>query len=291
MMELFKEQDGGVHAGDVLAFIAEAAERRNDAAVPFACLPVLSHAVGRRSAADGVFVFALPSKRCSRCGWGERVAAGVLLILAAPALILMSLLVLLIDGRPVLFRQQRFGYEGASFTILKFRTMKRHSERLQGKLQRRLGADDQLFKLEHDPRVTKLGVILRHTFIDELPQLINVVRGEMRLVGPRPLPASDQGHYTQLYHALRLQGMPGMTGLWQVSERNRLTFDELCLLDYYYLCNRSLGYDLWLILRTMGVVLEQIGLKRKPKECREGHGCVERADQKDNGHNSGPCSG
>jgi lipopolysaccharide/colanic/teichoic acid biosynthesis glycosyltransferase len=175
----------------------------------------------------------------------------------------VAVAVLAFDGWPVLFRQVRFGCDGAPFTALKFRTMKRCSERLHEKLQRRSGRGDYLFKLDRDPRVTRLGDVLRRTFIDELPQLVNVARGEMRLVGPRPLPASDQGHYAQPCHALRLKGMPGMAGLWQVSGRNRLTFDEMCLLDTYYLCHRSLRFDLWLAARTFGVVCEQIGLKRK----------------------------
>jgi lipopolysaccharide/colanic/teichoic acid biosynthesis glycosyltransferase len=188
----------------------------------------------------------------------------------------VSLLVLAFDGRPVLFRQERFGCGGAPFTLLKFRTMKRRSDRLHARLQRRLGRDGRLFKLERDPRVTRLGALLRRTFVDELPQLVNVARGEMRFVGPRPLPASDQGHYTRPCHALRLRGMPGMTGLWQVSGRNRLTFDEMCLLDTYYLCNRSLRLDLWLALRTAGVVLGEAGLKREPEGRGEERGGVER---------------
>jgi lipopolysaccharide/colanic/teichoic acid biosynthesis glycosyltransferase len=257
-------------AGEVLAFIAAAAAEGDEAVVPAACLPVLTDAARCRPDARGVFVFRRPSGRIAVCGWGERAAAVVMLALFAPVLLVVALLVRMFDGPPVLFRQERYGCHGAPFIVLKFRTMMRRSERLHAKLQRKLGMAGRLFKLERDPRVTRLGAVLRRTFIDELPQLVNVARGEMRFFGPRPLPASDRGHYTQPCHALRLEGMPGMTGLWQVSGRNRLTFDEMCLLDVYYLCNRSLRFDLWLAVRTAGVVFEQAGLKRKPQNRGEG---------------------
>jgi lipopolysaccharide/colanic/teichoic acid biosynthesis glycosyltransferase len=195
-----------------------------------------------------------------------------LLAALAPALLAVTLLVLGCDGWPAVFRQERFGRGGAPLPFFKFRTMRRRSESQHAELQRALGREGRLFKLERDPRVTRLGAVLRRTFIDELPQLVNVVRGEMRFVGPRPLPASDDGHYTQPYHALRLGGMPGMTGLWQVSGRDRLTFDELCLLDVYYLCNRSLRFDLWLAARTAVVIIKQAALKGKAGECGEEEG-------------------
>jgi lipopolysaccharide/colanic/teichoic acid biosynthesis glycosyltransferase len=266
----------GAQPGEVLAFVAEALAEGAEAAVPASCLPVLTRAAKLCPGEGGLFVFRAPSPRAARCGRGERAAAMLLLLAFAPLLALVSLLVLAFDGRPVLFRQERFGCGGAPFTLLKFRTMKRRSDRLHARLQRRLGRDGRLFKLERDPRVTRLGALLRRTFVDELPQLVNVARGEMRFVGPRPLPASDQGHYTRPCHALRLRGMPGMTGLWQVSGRNRLTFDEMCLLDTYYLCNRSLRLDLWLALRTAGVVLGEAGLKREPEGRGEERGGVER---------------
>ncbi|MDR2848955.1 MAG: sugar transferase [Verrucomicrobiota bacterium] len=252
--------------GEVLALLAESAAAGIGAVVPATCLPVLARAARCKPAAGDIYVFPPPAARgAPRCGWGERAAAAALLCVCAPLLTLTALLVLALDGRPVLFRQLRFGCDGVPFTVFKFRTMKRRSERLDARLQRRRGRENRLFKLERDPRVTRLGALLRRTFIDELPQLLNVARGEMRLVGPRPLPASDQRHYTQPGHDLRLRGMPGMTGLWQVSGRNRLTFDEMCLLDCYYLGHRSLRFDLALMLRTAGVVFKQAGLNRKPE--------------------------
>ena len=256
---------GGAGVGDILAFIDASAREKTVAVVPASCLPVLTRAAGCRPDGEEGFVFGAPSLAVARCGWGERAAAAALIVLLAPVLAAVAVLVLLFDGLPVLFRQERYGCEGAPFTLYKFRTMVRRSESLHGRLQRKLGREGRLFKLERDPRVTRLGNFLRRTFLDELPQLANVARGEMRFMGPRPLPASDQGHYTRPYHALRLKGMPGMTGLWQVAGRNARTFDEMCLLDYYYLCHWSPGFDLWLAVRTVGVVLQQAGLKGEPQ--------------------------
>jgi lipopolysaccharide/colanic/teichoic acid biosynthesis glycosyltransferase len=169
----------------------------------------------------------------------------------------VALLILALDGSPVLFRQVRYGVGGAAFVMLKFRTMLRRAEDVHERLQRLRGRESHLFKLARDPRVTRLGHFLRRTYLDELPQLLNVARGEMRFVGPRPLPASDQGHYTHAYHALRLKGVPGMTGLWQVSGRNARTFDEMVLLDYYYLCNRSARLDFQILRRTLLLPFKQ----------------------------------
>ena len=255
--------------GDVLAFAGEAIAEGMKATVPASCLPVMARAAKCRPDENGNFVFCGPAQGVIQCGLCERMAAVLLLIAFSPLLLFVSLLVLVFDGRPVLFRQERFGIDGERFALLKFRTMKHRSEHLHTRLQNRLGQKGRLFKLEHDPRVTRLGTVLRRTFVDELPQLVNVARGEMRFIGPRPLPASDQAHYTRACHALRLRGTPGMTGLWQVSGRNRLTFDEMCVLDIYYLGNRSLRFDLWLAIRTVGVVFKQACLKREPERCSE----------------------
>lgn len=268
---------GTSRVGDVLAFIDASAREKAVAVVPASCLPVLTREAGCRQDGGEGFIFGTPSAAVMRCGWGERAAAMALIALLAPVLAAVALLVLLFDGLPVIFRQERYGCAGTPFKLYKFRTMMRRSESLHGRLQRKLGREGRLFKLERDPRVTRLGNLLRRTFLDELPQLANVARGEMRFVGPRPLPASDQGHYTRPYHALRLKGMPGMTGLWQVAGRNTRTFDEMCLLDYYYLCHRSPAFDLWLAVRTVGVVLQQAGLKGEPQRGGEQPAHVEGA--------------
>jgi lipopolysaccharide/colanic/teichoic acid biosynthesis glycosyltransferase len=175
------------------------------------------------------------------------------LVMLSPFLLLVSLMVLVFDGWPILFLQERYGQDGKPFHIVKFRTMFRRAPELHSKLQERKSQENHLFKLSDDPRVTRLGRFLRRWFLDELPQLWNIAKGDMRFVGPRPLPASDQSHYTHSCYQLRLNGKPGLTGLWQVSGRNERTFDEMCLLDVYYLRNHSFSLDLLILWRTVAV--------------------------------------
>jgi len=266
-MTLFYKDQGNTVVGDVLVFIGEALRTGDEAAVPAACLPVLTDHAGcrprRRGQTAGHFVFRVPVPGRAVGGFLERGVAALLILLVLPVFVALALLVLVCDGAPVVFRQERYGHGGRPFTLFKFRTMLRQSERLHARLQVTKGEEGRLFKLECDPRVTRVGGFLRRTFLDELPQLFNVARGEMRLVGPRPLPASDQGNYVRPDQALRLRGLPGMTGLWQVAGRNARTFDEMCLLDTYYLGNRSAAFDLWIISRTVSLLVRQIGLKRK----------------------------
>ena len=266
MTRIFKDS-GSATVGEILAFIGSAVGEGADAAVAAASLPVLTRHAGctprRGGEASGCFVFHPPAGVRDGCGLFGRAAAVLLLLALTPVLAAVAAFIYLTEGAPVLFRQERYGREGVPFTLLKFRTMVRRSEQLHAKLQRRLGKEGHLFKLRHDPRVTRSGAFLRNTFLDELPQLVNVARGEMRFIGPRPLPASDQRHYRHTCHALRLKGVPGMTGLWQVSGRNERTFDEMCLLDYYYLCNRSAALDLRIVGRTFGLMLKQARLKRE----------------------------
>jgi len=283
MTHFFKDP-GNADVGKILAFIDGVLRSGAEAAVPASCLPVLACCAGCRPQArdktEGHFVFREPPPARAGCPYLERGLAVALMVALAPVFVTVVILVFVFDGAPVLFRQERYGCEGRLFTLFKFRTMVRQSERLHARLQRKLGKEGQLFKLESDPRVTRVGGFLRRTFLDELPQLFNVARGEMRLVGPRPLPASDQGHYTRPEQALRLKGLPGMTGLWQVSGRNERTFDEMCLLDAYYLGNRSAALDLWIVGRTVRLVLQQIGLCRKPE-----YGCEQPGGVDDAGHN------
>jgi len=268
MTHFFKDP-GNAGTGNILAFIDDALRSGAEAAVPAECLPVLAQCARCRPQAHGSragqFVFRKVAPDRIRVSVFERGLAVVLMVALLPILTAVAAMIFVCDGAPVFFLQKRYGCGGCLFTLFKFRTMTRRSERLHAGLQRRLGKEGQLFKLESDPRVTRLGGFLRRTFLDELPQLFNVARGEMRLVGPRPLPASDQGHYTRPEHALRLMGLPGMTGLWQVSGRNERTFDEMCRLDTYYLGNRSVAFDLWIVGRTARLVLQQIGLGRKAK--------------------------
>ncbi len=261
---------GNAEAGDVLAFVAAATQSGDEAEVPASCLPVLAVRAGcapvRNSAGRPVFVFRPPRPAACRVGLAERLAAALLALVLSPVFLAAALAVRVIDGAPVFFWQERYGLNGKPFRMVKFRTMIRRSERLHDRLQRKAGRKGRLFKMRRDPRVTRTGGFLRRSFLDELPQLFNVMRGEMRLVGPRPLPASDQFHYVRPCHRMRLKGVPGLTGLWQVAGRNERTFDEMCLLDAYYLGNRSAALDLRIIGRTLALLFQQAALKRKA-EC------------------------
>lgn len=266
-------QTGEAGAAELLAFVAAAVREGAEAAVAPEQVPALARYAGcrpnGRGVAAGRYVFRAPRPPAAAYAAAERVLAGILLAALLPLLGLIALLILVTDGPPVLFRQIRFGEDGRPFGFLKFRTMRRASERLHARLQRRQAVPGRLFKLENDPRVTRFGALLRNTFLDECPQLLHVVRGEMRLVGPRPLPQSDQHHYTRPEHALRLRGRPGMTGLWQVAGRNRRTFDEMCLLDLYSLGNGSATLDLWVLGRTLVLLAQQIGLGGKSQQSGE----------------------
>lgn len=183
------------------------------------------------------------------------IAASVAaLTLLSPLLLLIALAIKLDSPGPVLFRQTRIGRDGQPFTLYKFRSMKRDAEEMLEKLMHLNEASGPLFKIRGDPRMTRVGKLLRRTSLDELPQLINVFRGEMSLVGPRP-PLPQEVEKYQDWHMKRLEASPGLTGLWQVSGRSEIPFDEMVMLDIYYIENWSLGLDLSILLRTIPAVL------------------------------------
>jgi exopolysaccharide biosynthesis polyprenyl glycosylphosphotransferase len=161
------------------------------------------------------------------------------------------------DSRgPIFFRQERVGLNGSGFRIWKFRTMAVNAGALQAELEaRNESADGVLFKVRSDPRVTKVGAVLRRLSLDELPQLMNVLLGQMSLVGPRPLPLRDVERFADWHH-VRHQVLPGMTGLWQISGRSDLDeFDDAARLDLYYIDHWSLNLDLEILVQTIGRVL------------------------------------
>ena len=170
--------------------------------------------------------------------------------LLIPLLALLALIVRLDSGAPVFFTQKRVGRKGQLFQIIKFRSMAVGAEGQQQALSELNQASGPLFKIRGDPRLTPVGRWLRRSSLDELPQLINVLRGEMSLVGPRPGLPQEVEQYKH-WHRQRLDVLPGITGLWQVSGRSEVAFDEMCLLDIYYLENWSLGMDIVMILRTI----------------------------------------
>jgi exopolysaccharide biosynthesis polyprenyl glycosylphosphotransferase len=176
------------------------------------------------------------------------------LILLSPLMLLISVAIKLESPGPVLFKQVRVGKGGRRFVFYKFRSMRQGAEEERPQLTDWDEAVGPIFKIRHDPRCTRLGRFLRRTSLDELPQLYNVLQGEMSLVGPRPAIPLEVEQY-QEWHRKRLEVWPGMTGLWQVSGRSQLTFDEMCLLDIYYLENWSPLLDLKIALKTIPAVL------------------------------------
>jgi lipopolysaccharide/colanic/teichoic acid biosynthesis glycosyltransferase len=159
----------------------------------------------------------------------------------------------------VFFRQLRVGRHGHRFQMLKFRTMVPEAEELKDSLRHRNEAKEGLFKIAEDPRVTRVGRLLRKSALDELPQLLNIVRGEMSLVGPRPL-VIEEDRRIEGWHRRRLELMPGMTGPWQILGPARVPLKEMVAIDYLYVANWSLWTDIKILLRTVPHVLGRRGL-------------------------------
>ena len=187
------------------------------------------------------------------------VLGSTLLILSLPLLLSVALAIKLTSPGPVLFAQERLGLNKRRFRLYKFRTMVQGAEFRQGDLALANEASGPVFKIRFDPRATPLGRLLRRTSIDELPQLLNVLLGDMSLVGPRPLPVIDYQGFEQDWHRRRFSVRPGLTCLWQVSGRHLLTFDRWMELDLYYIDHWSLWLDLKTLVRTIPAVLSGSG--------------------------------
>lgn len=186
--------------------------------------------------------------------------AAALLIVLAPCLALVSVLIKFTTPGPIFFRQQRSGLNGRPFTLYKFRTMVSNAEQLKHELAAMNEMSGPVFKLVNDPRITPLGRLLRKSSIDELPQLWNVLRGEMSLVGPRPLPVDEVKRFHDPAHRRRLSVKPGLTCLWQVSGRNKVKdFRDWVRLDLEYIDNWSLWLDVKILCRTLPVVVMGVG--------------------------------
>jgi exopolysaccharide biosynthesis polyprenyl glycosylphosphotransferase len=186
------------------------------------------------------------------------VVASLTVLVLSPLLLGIALAIRLTSRGPVLYRSVRPGIGGAPFACLKFRTMYADAERRQAELEAHNEASGALFKIRDDPRITRVGRLLRRFSLDELPQLINVLKGDMSLVGPRPLPQRD---FDQLedWHKKRYLVLPGITGLWQVSGRSDLDFDDLVRLDFLYLERWSVSLDLTILVKTVPAVLTRRG--------------------------------
>jgi exopolysaccharide biosynthesis polyprenyl glycosylphosphotransferase len=186
------------------------------------------------------------------------VVAGLIVIVFLPVWALIAILVKTTSRGPVFYADVRVGLREQPFQMLKFRTMVADAESQQPALEDANEASGALFKIRDDPRVTRIGRVLRRYSIDEVPNLINVFRGEMTLVGPRPLPVRDHA-MLELWHRRRSNVLPGMTGLWQIAGRSDLSFDDLVRLDFYYLENWSLWLDITILVKTVPAVLVRRG--------------------------------
>ena len=227
------------------------------AAVPFRVMPsMFEHGYRQAQAAgmDGLTTVRLavdPLDRAQRAL--KRVidvlVAGAVLVVLSPLLLAVALAVLLTSRGGAFYSQPRVGQHGRAFRMYKFRTMYRDADSRWEELRCEHDCDPALFKIKDDPRVTPVGRVLRRWSIDEFPQFLNVLKGDMSVVGPRP-PLSSEVDVYETAHLARLKGKPGITGLWQVSGRSDLPFEKMVDLDAYYLEHWSLGLDLSIMLRT-----------------------------------------
>lgn len=177
-------------------------------------------------------------------------AAIIAIILLSPLFVVIGIMLKLDSPGPVLFKQKRCGTGGRVFEIFKFRSMVANAEQLKHEVKEKNEVSGPMFKMKNDPRVTSIGKFIRKTSIDELPQLINVLLGDMSLVGPRPPILSEVEQY-EAWQRLRLSVKPGITGFWQVSARNTVSFEEMVRMDMRYIRERNLWYDLKIIAKTI----------------------------------------
>jgi lipopolysaccharide/colanic/teichoic acid biosynthesis glycosyltransferase len=179
-------------------------------------------------------------------------------VIAAPFIALVAVAVKMDSPGPVFFKQTRVGLNGRLFGCYKFRSMQQDAERMQENLETKNERSGPIFKIKDDPRRTRLGKFLRKYSVDEIPQLLNVLRGEMSLIGPRPPLPKEVAAYKP-HHFRRLEVTPGITGLWQVTARDNKDFEVWVQLDVQYIESLSLGMDLWILLRTPLAILSAKG--------------------------------
>ena len=187
------------------------------------------------------------------------VGSAALLVALAPLFAVVGWLIRKDSHGRVFFTQERIGFNKRPFRLIKFRTMVDGADHQQSKLEHLNEAAGPVFKIKGDPRVTRLGKFLRRFSIDELPQLVNVLKGDMSLVGPRPLPVRDFDRFNTQWHKRRLSVKPGMTCLWQVNGRSNVTFDHWVQMDLEYIDNWSLGLDMKILLKTIPAIMKGSG--------------------------------
>lgn len=186
-----------------------------------------------------------------------RITAGILFVLISPILLLLYILVKTTSAGPFIFKQLRAGKDKKPFYIYKIRTMINNAEKLKTKYFHLNEVDPPVFKIRNDPRYTRVGKILSHLALDEVPQLINIIKGEMSFVGPRPLPLNEAQHISKKYN-LRFSVLPGITSPWVVKGSHRLTFREWMKLDIQYVKTRNIVYDIIISAQTIWFIMRSI---------------------------------
>ncbi|MEE6651167.1 sugar transferase [Limosilactobacillus pontis] len=205
-----------------------------------------------------------PQKIKSRKGYHfvkrtlDIVLSSIGLICLSPLMAVIAYKIKREDQGPVFYKQVRVGKNGRQFEMYKFRSMIINADQLLDKLKGQNEVEGAMFKMKHDPRITNIGHYLREHSLDELPQLVNVLKGDMSLVGPRPPLPSEVEQYTD-YDRQRLYAIPGCTGLWQATKRNDVGFDDMVKLDLEYIRHASLSYDLWIIWKTVIIIFKPNG--------------------------------
>lgn len=185
----------------------------------------------------------------------DMVASAIALVILSPLLLIIAICIKVDDPKgPVFYSQVRVGKDGKHFKMFKFRSMVTNADQLLEKLRSQNDVDGAMFKMKNDPRITKVGRIIRKYSLDELPQLANVVMGTMSIVGPRPPLVSEVAEYTD-YDKQRLMVKPGATGMWQVGGRNDVSFDEMVALDLTYIQKRSIWLDLKIMFETVKIMI------------------------------------
>lgn len=180
------------------------------------------------------------------------------IIILSPLMIIIAVLIKAEDHGPIFYKQVRVGKNGKIFEMYKFRSMFVNADKMLDRLKDQNDVDGPMFKMKKDPRVTKVGYFIRKHSLDELPQFLNVLRGDMSLVGPRPPLPSEVEEYSE-YDKQRLFVMPGCTGLWQATERNEVGFNEMVQLDIEYIQKAGFLFDLWIIWKTVKIVIKPNG--------------------------------
>ena len=186
------------------------------------------------------------------------VAATCGLVLFSPLMIIIAVLIKTEDHGPIFYKQVRVGKNGKTFKMYKFRSMFVNADKMLTKLKEHNDVEGPMFKMKDDPRITKVGHFIRKHSLDELPQFLNVLRGDMSLVGPRPPLPSEVEEYSE-YDKQRLFVIPGCTGLWQATERNEVGFNEMVQLDIQYIQRASFIFDLWIIWKTVEIIIRPNG--------------------------------